>query len=196
MLHHRHSPLFSLLVFSPAPHSLPEPRRLVPPASQGRLRRSKRCPLRLEPCSNLSGPFPSILCRLKSLSFISLYDNFINSTLVEDELALCQSLEHLDLAQNYLTGELPRRLADLPNLKYLDLTGNNFSGVIPDSFGTFQKLEVLSLVENLLEGTVPAFLGNVSTLKQLNLSYNPFSTGRIPPELGNLTNLEAVADRD
>ncbi|KAL0305699.1 UNVERIFIED_CONTAM: Receptor-like protein kinase HSL1 [Sesamum radiatum] len=142
--------------------------------------------------SNLSGPFPSILCRLKSLSFISLYDNFINSTLVEDELALCQSLEHLDLAQNYLTGELPRRLADLPNLKYLDLTGNNFSGVIPDSFGTFQKLEVLSLVENLLEGTVPAFLGNVSTLKQLNLSYNPFSTGRIPPELGNLTNLEVL----
>ncbi|KAL2244422.1 receptor-like protein kinase HSL1 [Sesamum indicum] len=142
--------------------------------------------------SNLSGPFPSILCRLKSLSFISLYDNFINSTLVEDELALCQSLEHLDLAQNYLTGELPRRLADLPNLKYLDLTGNNFSGVIPDSFGTFQKLEVLALVENLLEGTVPAFLGNVSTLKQLNLSYNPFSPGRIPPALGNLTNLEVL----
>ncbi|KAL0398546.1 UNVERIFIED_CONTAM: Receptor-like protein kinase HSL1 [Sesamum radiatum] len=142
--------------------------------------------------SNLSGPFPSILCRLKSLSFISLYDNFINSTLVEDELALCQSLEHLDLAQNYLTGELPRRLADLPNLKYLDLTGNNFSGVIPDSFGTFQKLEVLALVENLLEGTVPAFLGNVSTLKQLNLSYNTFSPGRIPPELGNLTNLEVL----
>ncbi|KAI3456223.1 hypothetical protein Pfo_012886 [Paulownia fortunei] len=142
--------------------------------------------------SNLSGPFPSILCRLKSLSFVSLYDNFINSTLLEDELALCQSLEHLDLAQNYLTGALPARLADLPNLKYLDLTGNNFSGIIPDSFGTFQKLEVLSLVENLLEGTIPAFLGNVSTLKQLNLSYNPFSPGRIPPELGNLTILEVL----
>ncbi|PIN15617.1 Serine/threonine protein kinase [Handroanthus impetiginosus] len=105
---------------------------------------------------------------------------------------MCQSLEHLDVAQNYLTGELPRRVADLPNLKYLDLTGNNFSGVIPDSFGTFQKLEVLSLVENLMEGTIPSFLGNVSTLKQLNLSYNPFSPGQIPPELGNLTNLEVL----
>ncbi|KAL8032541.1 hypothetical protein ABFX02_13G103100 [Erythranthe guttata] len=142
--------------------------------------------------SNLSGPFPSILCRLKSLSFISLYDNFINSTLSEDDLALCQSLEHLDLAQNYLTGALPAGLADLPNLRYLDLTGNNFSGIIPETFGTFQKLEVLSLVENLLEGTIPAFFGNVSSLKQLNLSYNPFSPGRIPPELGNLTNLEVL----
>ncbi|KAL8468113.1 hypothetical protein ACS0TY_031375 [Phlomoides rotata] len=142
--------------------------------------------------SNLSGPFPSVLCRLSSLSFISFYDNFINSTLRDDDVVLCQSLEHLDLAQNYLTGELPAGLADLPNLKYLDLTGNNFSGIIPDSFGTFQKLEVLSLVENLLEGAIPAFLGNISSLKQLNLSYNPFSPGRIPPELGNLTNLEVL----
>ncbi|GER31752.1 leucine-rich receptor-like protein kinase [Striga asiatica] len=142
--------------------------------------------------SSLSGPFPSIVCRLNSLSFISLYDNFINSTLKEDELALCRSVEHLNLGQNYLTGALPPTLADLPNLKYLDLTGNNFSGAIPDSFGTFQKLEVLSLVANLLEGTIPAFLGNVSTLKQLNLSYNQFAPGRVPPELGNLTNLEVL----
>ncbi|CAA2988167.1 receptor kinase HSL1 [Olea europaea subsp. europaea] len=142
--------------------------------------------------SNLSGPFPSILCRLKNLTFVSLYDNFINSTLSDLDIAMCQSLEHLDLAQNYLTGELPGALADLPNLKYLDLAGNNFSGEIPVSFGTFQKLEVLSLVENLLGGTIPPILGNISTLKQLNLSYNTFSPSRIPPELGNLTNLEVL----
>lgn len=91
-----------------------------------------------------------------------------------------------------LTGTLPHALADLPNLKFLDLTGNNFSGDIPASFGGFQKLEVISLVYNLLDGTIPAFLGNVSSLKMLNLSYNPFSPGRIPPELGNLTNLEIL----
>ncbi|KAH6763927.1 HAESA-like 1 [Perilla frutescens var. frutescens] len=142
--------------------------------------------------SNLSGPFPTVLCRLENLAFISFYDNFINSTLPDDDLATCQALEHLDLAQNYLTGALPRRVAELTSLKYLDLTGNNFSGDIPASYGTFQKLEVLALVENLLEGTIPSFLANVSTLKMLNLSYNPFSPGRIPPELGNLTNLEVL----
>ncbi|EPS73267.1 hypothetical protein M569_01488 [Genlisea aurea] len=142
--------------------------------------------------SNISGPFPSVLCNLDRLAFVSLFDNFVNSSLTESSLAACRSLEHLDLAQNCLTGDLPRVLSDLPNLKYLDLTGNNFSGSIPESFGGFRKLEVLSLVENLLQGTIPASLGNVSTLKQLNLSYNPFSPGRIPPELGNLTNLEVL----
>ncbi|KZV57563.1 hypothetical protein F511_03023 [Dorcoceras hygrometricum] len=142
--------------------------------------------------SNISGPFPFVVCLLENLKFISLYDNFINSTLPEDGLAACQSLEHLDLAQNYLTGALPGNISDLPLLRYLDLSGNNFSGDIPESFGKFQRLEVLSLLENLLEGVIPPVLGNVSTLKQLNLSYNPFSPGRIPPEIGNLTSLEVL----
>ncbi|KAK9047753.1 hypothetical protein V6N11_053589 [Hibiscus sabdariffa] len=140
--------------------------------------------------ANVAGPFPSALCRLQNLTSINLFYN-INSTIPSD-ISTCQNLVHLVLAQNLLTGELPNTLADLPNLKYLDLTGNNISGDFPDSFGRFQKLEVLSLVYNLLDGTIPAFLGNISTLKMLNLSYNPFSPGRIPPELGNLTNLEIL----
>ncbi|GLT80916.1 hypothetical protein SLA2020_523270 [Shorea laevis] len=141
--------------------------------------------------TNLAGPFPSILCRLPSLSFISFFNDSINSSLPAD-ISSCQSLTHLDLSQNLLTGVLPATLADLPELKYLDLTANNFSGDIPESFGRFPKLEVISLVYNLLDGTIPAFLGNISTLKMLNLSYNPFIPGRIPPELGNLTNLEIL----
>ncbi|KAL9452457.1 hypothetical protein AB3S75_008280 [Citrus x aurantiifolia] len=141
--------------------------------------------------ANIAGPFPSLLCRLQNLTFLTLYNNSINSTL-PDDISACQNLQHLDLSQNLLTGTLTPALADLPNLKFLDLTGNNFSGDIPESFGRFQKLEVISLVYNLLDGTIPAFLGNISTLKMLNLSYNPFLPGRIPPELGNLTNLEIL----
>ncbi|XP_010538183.1 PREDICTED: receptor-like protein kinase HSL1 [Tarenaya hassleriana] len=141
--------------------------------------------------ANLAGPFPSVICRLPNLSFLSFFNNSIASNLPID-VAACKSLEHLDLSQNLFTGKLPYTLADLPNLKYLDLTGNNFSGDIPASFGGFQKLEVLSLVYNLLDGTIPPFLGNISSLRMLNLSYNPFRPGRIPPELGNLTNLEVM----
>ncbi|MCD7468642.1 Serine/threonine-protein kinase hsl1 [Datura stramonium] len=141
--------------------------------------------------TNIAGPFPSLLCRLKNIKYISFYNNFINSTL-SDELSACESLEHLDLAQNLLVGTLPSSLAELPELKYLDLMGNNFSGEIPASFGAFRRLEVLGLVENLLTGTIPSEIGNISTLKQLNLSYNPFSPGRVPPEIGNLTNLEVL----
>ncbi|KAF5729116.1 receptor-like protein kinase HSL1 [Tripterygium wilfordii] len=141
--------------------------------------------------ANLGGPFPSLLCRLKNLTFLSLDNNSINSTLPLS-ISDCSSLEHLDLAQNLLTGPLPNTLPEIRNLKHLDLTGNNFSGDIPESFGRFQKLEVISVVYNLFDGIIPAFLGNISTLKTLNLSYNPFTPGRIPAELGNLTNLEIL----
>ncbi|XP_065877619.1 receptor-like protein kinase HSL1 [Euphorbia lathyris] len=141
--------------------------------------------------ANVAGPFPSLLCRLQNLTFVSLFNNSINDELPPD-ISACSSLQHLDLSQNYLTGALPHSLADLPNLTYLDLTGNNFSGDIPDSFGRFKKLEVISLVYNLFDGVIPPFLGNISTLKMLNLSYNPFSPSRIPPEFGNLTNLEIL----
>lgn len=141
--------------------------------------------------TNVAGPFPSLLCRLHSLSFVSLFNNSINSTLPVD-ISTCQNLEHLNLAQNYLTGALPVTLSDLQSLRYLDLSGNNFSGDIPESFGRFRKLQVISLVENLLDGIIPSFLGNISTLIQLNLSYNPFTPSRIPPELGNLSNLEIL----
>ncbi|XP_052183703.1 receptor-like protein kinase HSL1 [Diospyros lotus] len=143
------------------------------------------------PSANIAGHFPPVLCRLRSLSFLSIYNNSVNSTLPE-EISACRSLKHLNLAQNFLAGELPSSLAELPDLRHLDLTGNNLSGHIPASFGRFRRLEALSLVENLLDGPMPAFLGNVSSLRELNLSYNPFSPSRIPPELGNLTNLEIL----
>ncbi|KAI8567777.1 hypothetical protein RHMOL_Rhmol02G0148100 [Rhododendron molle] len=141
--------------------------------------------------ANLFGPFPLPLCRINTLTFLSLYNNSINSTL-PDNISDCQSLQHLDLSQNLLTGSLPTTLSHLPNLSYLDLSGNNFSGDVPPSFAAFPRLEVLSLVANLFDGEIPSFLGNITTLKQLNLSYNPFRPGGVPPELGNLTNLEIL----
>ncbi|GAA0140546.1 transmembrane signal receptor [Lithospermum erythrorhizon] len=142
---------------------------------------------------NLYGPFPaSLLCRLHNLTYISLYNNNVNSTLVETEIGTCHSLRYLSLGQNLLTGKLPESMADLPHLKFLDLAANNFSGQIPGSFGRFRELEVLGLVANLLDGNIPGELGNISTLKQLNLSYNPFLPGRVPSEFGNLTNLEVL----
>ncbi|XP_010245580.1 PREDICTED: receptor-like protein kinase HSL1 [Nelumbo nucifera] len=141
--------------------------------------------------ANVAGPFPTIICRLRNLAFLSLYNNSINSSLPV-EISACRNLRDLNLAQNYLVGPIPASLAEIPTLRSLDLSGNNFSGDIPESFGRFQRLEVLSLVENLLNGPFPLFLGNISTLRQLNLSYNPFTPSPIPPDLGNLTNLEVI----
>lgn len=139
--------------------------------------------------ASLSGPFPTSVCRLTSLSVLSLANNSINSSLPLS-ISLCRNLTYLDLSQNLLQGPIPYTLPDLPSLRYLDLDANYLSGDIPVTFGKFRHLEILILSGNLLNGTIPASLGNVTSLKWLYLAYNPFRPSQLPPELGNLTNLE------
>ncbi|XP_050248379.1 receptor-like protein kinase HSL1 [Quercus robur] len=139
----------------------------------------------------LEGPFPTLLCRLSSLSSLSLDNNYINGSLPVD-ISMCQNLKLLNLSLNNLVGPIPATLSLLPNLRTLDLSINNFSGEIPASFGEFRQLETLILVNNLLNESIPISLGNISTLKVLQLAYNPFIPGRIPSQLGNLANLEVL----
>ncbi|KAI4312217.1 hypothetical protein MLD38_037054 [Melastoma candidum] len=145
----------------------------------------------------LAAPFPSDIClRLPRLSSLNLSNNTFSSPTADSTLSSalvgCSRLVGLDLSQNLFTGSLPESVASLPLLTYLDLSGNNFSGNFPERYGRFPRLEVLSVVYNLLDGKIAPFLGNVSSLKMLNLSYNPFVPGRVPDELGNLTNLEIL----
>ncbi|KAK1405272.1 receptor-like protein kinase HSL1 [Heracleum sosnowskyi] len=141
---------------------------------------------------SLDGPFPAILCRLSSLSSLSLSDNFINSTLSHTIISTCVHLTYLDLSENLLEGPLPSSLSSLPNLVYLNLSGNSFSGEIPASFGNFPVIETMVLSANLLTGIIPAVLGNLTSLKCLQLAYNPFSLSRLAPELGNMSSLETI----
>ena len=59
-------------------------------------------------------------------------------------------------------------------------------GVRTDSSG---RVIELNLGSNRLSGEIPPELGNLTNLQHLNLSWNRLS-GEIPPELGNLTNLQ------
>ncbi|XP_073312958.1 uncharacterized protein [Primulina huaijiensis] len=141
--------------------------------------------------ASLYGSFPVSICSLPSLSSLSLANNSIGSSLPLS-ISSCLNLTYLDLSENILVGPIPYTLSELRFLRYLNLAANNFSGSLPANLGHFRQLETLILAENLLNDTIPAALGNITSLKFLVLAYNPFSPGHLPPEFGNLTNLEEL----
>ena len=113
---------------------------------------------------------------------------------IPKELGSLSNLKRLELSNNHLTGEIPRELGNLSALETLLLASDSsyaggLSGSIPKELGSLSKLEVLNLRFNLLTGEIPAELGNLTSLETLLLAANRLS-GEIPAELGDLSNLK------
>ena len=105
------------------------------------------------------------------------------------------NLYWLDLGQNELTGEIPRRTGQrLVNLDSLFLGGNGLTGEIPRELGNLTNLVWLDLWQNELTGVIPPELGNLTYLDRLDLRENRL-TGVIPHELGRLAHLGVAGPR-
>ncbi|XP_074293610.1 receptor-like protein EIX2 [Silene latifolia] len=132
-----------------------------------------------------------------SLAFLRLQWNDF-SGLISSQLCHYTHLTILELANNHLTGHIPRCLGEL--------SFNNEEGYDSDSGieiqeiikGTTEKfvgtLGTHSMIDfscNRLVGTIPEELSNITNLMQLNLSNNHL-TGRIPDGIGNLHLLETL----
>ncbi|GMY11218.1 protein BRASSINOSTEROID INSENSITIVE 1 [Fagus crenata] len=108
----------------------------------------------------------------------------------------CNGMQHLDLKQNRLTGEIVPSLAtflSVQNLVSLSLANNHFHGEIPTWLSTAcSSLIELDVSVNNLSGTVPSVFSTCSYLESLNISENNFS-GELPIEvftkMGNLKKL-------
>lgn len=99
---------------------------------------------------------------------------------VELEYSTTLSLvTNIDLSMNNLSGEIPKELTSLVDLRSLNLSGNHFTGLIPVSIGDMRQLESLDLSRNCLSGQIPNGFTLLSSLSHLNLSFNKL-TGRIP----------------
>ena len=141
--------------------------------------------------NRLTGPIPSELGNLSSLTDMSLYNNRLTGP-IPSELGGLSSLRTLWLADNQLTGPIPPELGDLSSLWTLRLSRNHLTGPIPLELGKLTSLRGLSLYNNRLTGPIPLELGKLSSLLGLDLSDNRL-TGPIPLELGKLSYLTQLS---
>ncbi|PKU61764.1 piriformospora indica-insensitive protein 2 isoform X1 [Dendrobium catenatum] len=99
------------------------------------------------------------------------------------------NLKSLVLTENSLIGELPWEIGNLVHLKRLTISANQLSGKIPASFGTnLAELLIMDLSNNSLTGHLPSSFGGLASLLKLDVSNN-ILTGNIPQELCKLKNL-------
>ena len=144
--------------------------------------------------NQLTGPIPTELGKLSSLTELQLYDNQLTGT-IPTELGKLSSLTALDLGGNQLTGTIPSELGNLASLDWLDLFVNQLTGPIPSELGNLSNLTLLDLSGNQLTQTIPTELGQLSRLEQLILGHNQL-TGAIPAALGQLTQLGGLSLHD
>ena len=144
--------------------------------------------------NGLTGPIPSNLSNLTSLTALNFSDNRLHGP-VPDWLGDLTNLETLELGGNELTGVIPSELGNLRNLKRLSLRENQLIGPVASAFRELLNLEYLSLRDNQLSGPIPRELSRLTALTSLDLRGNQLA-GPLPSELANLTNLRTLNLRE
>ncbi|MFQ6669614.1 hypothetical protein Gotur_034803 [Gossypium turneri] len=146
--------------------------------------------------NNILGAIPKCFSNLSAMANRS-YDNnysydwggtitliYLSALLVlkgrEDEYSSILGLvTSMDLSANSLTGEIPKEIGILVELRSLNLSGNLLIGNIPDEIGNMELMESLDLPMNQLNGEIPPSFSNLNFLNHFNVSYNNL-TGQIP----------------
>ncbi|KAB2597668.1 LRR receptor-like serine/threonine-protein kinase ERECTA [Pyrus ussuriensis x Pyrus communis] len=119
----------------------------------------------------LSGKIPTTIDSLFGIETFELRSNeFVG------ELALslknCRSLMVLDLADNQLSGSIPKWLwASFRNLVILMLSSNHFNGSLPSQLCDLIYIQILDVSVNNISGGIPNCLKKLTTLAQKGNSF-------------------------
>ncbi|KAG5088311.1 hypothetical protein JHK86_000923 [Glycine max] len=151
--------------------------------------------------NNLKGDIPQEICRLKSLTFVTLDINKLSGT-IPSCLYNMSSLTVISVAINHFYGSLPPNMFHtLPNLQIFYIDGNRISGPIPPSITNASILSILHIDDNYFTGQVSS-MGKLQYLYHLEFSNNNLgdnstndleflksltSCSHLPNSLGNLS---------
>ncbi|TKY62967.1 LRR receptor serine/threonine-protein kinase RPK2 [Spatholobus suberectus] len=130
---------------------------------------------------------------LQSLRFVNLSGNAFSGS-IPGELVGTGSLKIVDLSNNQLSGAIPLN-GTCDSLKHLRLSHNFLTGEIPPQIGKCRNLRTLLVDGNILEGRIPSEIGGVVELRVLDVSRNSL-TGRVPKELANCVKLSVLVLTD
>ncbi|XP_074291295.1 uncharacterized protein LOC141618073 [Silene latifolia] len=164
----------------------------------------------------------SLLSGSNSLEFLDLSDNMFSGEMQIKKVYPGSFFEFLSLRGNDFSGHISSQLCNFPHLTILELAQNSLTGHIPRCLGyvLFDSehggdeescLEIQEIIKGVMEkfsrtngthsiidlsynhlvGTIPGELTNISKLMQLNLSNNHL-TGAIPNDIGKLRLLESL----
>ena len=137
----------------------------------------------------LTGPIPTEIGRLTKLKSLELYGNELSGP-IPAEVGRLTDLMSFDVETNKMTGELPSELGLLSKLEILNLGGNKFTGAVPTELNALPELYLVSFFSNQLTGPVPTLAGSTK-LAELILAYNDF-TGELPASIFRNKGLEAL----
>ncbi|KAJ6950968.1 receptor-like protein 9b [Populus alba x Populus x berolinensis] len=176
--------------------------------------------------NKLQGPITMAFYDLAEIVALDLSHNNLTSTIPE-WIGRLSNLRFLLLSYNNLEGEIPIQLSRLDQLSLIDLSHNHLSGSIlswmisthpsPQLYTSYdyisssqQSFEFttknvslsyrgdniwyfigIDFSCNNFTGKIPPEIGNLSMIKALNLSHNSL-TGPIPPTFSNLKEIESL----
>ncbi|KAJ3388394.1 hypothetical protein HDU92_001528 [Lobulomyces angularis] len=125
----------------------------------------------------------------------AVLNKFLNSahvTYITEEIHSLDQLQHLDISNSIVAGNIPGEIGLLTNLQTLKLSDNRLTGSVPN-LSKLVNLKILDLSSNFLDGPLTYQLSALSELTILNLDGNLFD-GPLP-NLLNLNKLETCQIR-